>query len=337
MVISKEFEVGNLEKIDFVIDWVDGSDPIWNEERKGYDINTGDNRSVRYRDWGTLKYWFRSVAINAPWVNKIHFVTYGHLPDWLDTNNPKIQIVKHDDYIPEKYLPTFNSNTIELVLHKIPNLAEHFVLFNDDFFINTPVKGTDFFSLTGIPRDSGILSPQIPKENSITHITTNNLEIINKYFSRTDVFKNLNKFLNLKYGKQNVKTVATLPWKILLGFHDLHIPISFRKQTFEYVWQLEFASLKQTLVNKFRSNNDYNVWLFRYFQLLNGDFVPRKVNFGKYYDIANDNSEAIADIRYSVHPIVILNDQEVNNFEKVKLELLNAFQVKYPKKSEFEK
>ncbi len=34
----------------------------------------------------------------------------------------------------EEYLPVFNSQTIETVLHRVPNLAEYFVYFNDDFF-----------------------------------------------------------------------------------------------------------------------------------------------------------------------------------------------------------
>lgn len=326
-----------MDKVDFVIDWVDDSDPDWNAERRKYQTDDGDNRSVRYRDWDLLKYWFRSVEKNASWVNKIYFVTYGHLPNWLDTTNSKIEVVKHSDYIPEEYLPTFNSNTIELLINRIPDLSEHFVFFNDDFYINSHVTINDFFNKQGIPRDSGILSPQLPKQNSITHITTNNLEIINKYFSRRDVFKNIWKFLNLKYGKQNIKTIATLPWHLLLGFQDLHIPISFRKETFESVWNLEEDNLRNTLKNKFRSNEDYNIWLFRYFQLLKGQFIPRSANFGKYYDISNNNSNIIEDIQKGRHKLIVINDQEVKNFEATKQELIESFQDRYPLKSEFEK
>lgn len=330
-------ELISVKKIDFVIDWVDGADPEWNAVRNKYNNNNGDTRDLRYREWGLLKYWFRSVEMNAPWVNKIYFVTFGHLPEWLNTNHPKIQIINHSDYIPDEFLPTFNSNSIELLINKIPNLSEQFVFFNDDFYINAPVKSSDFFDANGIPRDSGILSPQLPKKNSITHITTNNLEIINEHFSRDDVIKNIFKFVNFKYGKQNVKTIATLPWHILLGFHDLHIPIAFRKKTFDYVWSLEGNNLEKTLQNKFRSNDDYNIWLFRYFQLLRGDFVPRNASFGKYYDITNDNKSIIDDVEHGKHHLIVLNDQEVENFETIKQNLNDAFQKRYPLKSEFEK
>lgn len=321
-----------------MIDWVDDTDPVWNAEREKYSNREfGDKRNVRYRDWDLLRYWFRSVEINAPWVNNIYFVTYGHVPSWLNVNNSKIKIVKHSDYIPKQYLPTFNSNVIELMIHKIPELSDNFVFFNDDFFINAKVKKSDFFYQDGTPRDSGILSPQIPKENSITHITTNNVEIINKYFSRHDVIRNFFKFVNFKYGKQNIKTIATLPWNIILGFQDLHIPISFEKSTFEKVWSLEEKQLKDTLKNKFRTNQDYNIWIFRYFQLLLGDFKPREFNFGKYYDISDNNNDIIQDIKNATHSLIVLNDQDVQNYNEVKLEIQNSFQERYPRKSEFEK
>ena len=122
--------------IDFVVTWVDGNDPIWQAEKAKYSPNkNADNRNVRFRDWDNMQYWFRAVEKFAPWVNKIHFVTYGHLPKWLNTDNPKLNIVKHSDFIPKEYLPTFSSHSIELNLHRIEGLAERFVYFNDDMFL----------------------------------------------------------------------------------------------------------------------------------------------------------------------------------------------------------
>ncbi|WP_407192009.1 hypothetical protein [Citrobacter freundii] len=36
-------------------------------------------------------------------------VTCGQIPSWIDTKNKKLNIVFHKDFIPEEYLPTFNS------------------------------------------------------------------------------------------------------------------------------------------------------------------------------------------------------------------------------------
>ena len=73
-----------MNEIDFVITWVDGNDPAWIAERKKYNSKSGDKSDTRFRDWELLKYWFRGVEKYAPWVRKIHFVTWGHYPSWLN-------------------------------------------------------------------------------------------------------------------------------------------------------------------------------------------------------------------------------------------------------------
>ena len=96
--------------IDFVIPWVDGNDPEWRREKNMYSGNNTsfssekDIRDERYRDWDNLQYWFRGVEKFAPWVRKIHFVTWGHLPKWLNTKHPKLHIVNHTDYIPAQFM-----------------------------------------------------------------------------------------------------------------------------------------------------------------------------------------------------------------------------------------
>src|SRR5699024_4726096 len=153
----KEILMGN--KIDFVLMWVDGNDPEWQKEKEKYDGKSlGDKRNIRFRDWDNLHYWFRSVEKFAPWVNKIHFVTWGHIPSWLNKKHPKLNIVNHKDFLKEEFLPVFNSRAIEINLHRIPDLAEQFVYFNDDIFITKPVKKTDFF-VKGLPKDSAIPNP----------------------------------------------------------------------------------------------------------------------------------------------------------------------------------
>ncbi len=126
-------------KIDFVVTWVDNNDVEWRTTKNFYaglssNIQEEQGGDLRYRDWGgLLQYWFRGVEKFTPWVNKIHFVTYGHVPKWLNLNHPKLNIVKHKEFMKEEYLPTFNSCAIEINLHKIEGLAENFVYFNDDF------------------------------------------------------------------------------------------------------------------------------------------------------------------------------------------------------------
>ena len=132
------------KSIDFVISWVDGEDPEWISKRNSYkEENDADVRSERYRDFGTLKYLLRGIDSYAPWVRKVYLVTEGHLPEWLNKDCDKLEVVRHEDFMPAEVLPTFNSNAIEMYLHKIPGLSEKFVYFNDDMVILKKLEETD--------------------------------------------------------------------------------------------------------------------------------------------------------------------------------------------------
>ncbi len=160
---------GMEDAIDFVIVWVDGQDDRWRKQRAAFqtEISKGDDSEERYRDWGLLRYWFRGAERFAPWVRKIHFVTWGHIPLWLNVNHPKLHIVKHEDYIPKEFLPTFNSHVIEMYLHRIKGLSERFVYFNDDMFMIRPLCQTDFFK-GGKPCDMLAFQPVVANSSNPT-------------------------------------------------------------------------------------------------------------------------------------------------------------------------
>jgi hypothetical protein len=141
--------------MDFIIPWVDSNDPKWRKELEKHRKESGSAHEARFRDWENLKYWFRGVEKFAPWVDKIHFVTWGHLPEWLNTGHPKLNIVKHEDYIPQKYLPTFNSRTIDLNFHRIKDLNEEYVYFNDDMCLINRIEKECFFK-NGKPCDMAV-------------------------------------------------------------------------------------------------------------------------------------------------------------------------------------
>lgn len=90
----------------------------------------------RFADHGELRWSLRSLDRYAPWINKVHIVTNGQVPTWLNVNHKRINIVTHQEIFPDtSVLPTYNSHAIELFLHRIPGLAEHFLAMNDDFFL----------------------------------------------------------------------------------------------------------------------------------------------------------------------------------------------------------
>ncbi len=328
------------QKIDFVILWVDPQDEEWQKEKVKYTENKyTDTRNVRYRDWDTLKYWFRGVEKYAPWVNKIHFVTYGHLPKFLNTNNPKLNIVNHKDFIPKEYLPTFSSHPIELNLHKIKDLSEQFVYFNDDMFVINKVKPTDFFK-NGKPRDMASLTPIISTGPlDITNICLNNMSIINSEFNkRRQIRKNFFKWYNLKYGKYLFKTILLSAWDKFTGITEHHLCSNFLKTSYNIVWDKYFSIIDETCKHKFRDlKQDVNQWLIRDWQIAEGNFIPRSYKFGKaYFEL---NSNIISEIMKSKYKVVCINDPNDltdEEFQALKKELCEAFEKKFPEKSKFE-
>lgn len=334
-----------MEKIDFTIAWVDGSDKNWLKEKEKYnpDFNA-DNAAHRFRDWDLLKYWFRGVEEFAPWVNKIHFLTWGHVPEWLNVNNPKLNIVNHRDYIPEKYLPTFNSHTIELNMHKIPDLSEHFVYFNDDMFLISKVKETDFFKNT-LPMDSAVLSVHCSCNSIIeSHIPISIVSVINDHFDmRTVIRRDMKKWFNLKYSpKLLLRTMCLLPSPRFPGFWQHHLPTSFCKSTFEEVWKVEDTVLNTTCMHKFRTANDVSQWLMREWQISSGKFEPRNSSFGKSFHMDRKGVEIVKDIGYYISTqngkVVVINDGEMNKneYENAKSILNTSFESILPNKSTFE-
>lgn len=141
--------------IDLVYLWVDGNDPVWQAKRNAFIGETNDNSPInckgRYANNDELKYSLRSVETYAPWIRKIFIVTDNQTPDWLDTSNPKIKIIDHTDIMPAESLPCFNSSLLEHFLYRIPDLSEHFLLANDDTYINKDVTPEDFFTSDGFP------------------------------------------------------------------------------------------------------------------------------------------------------------------------------------------
>ena len=331
------------DKIDFVITWVDGNDPDWRKVRDHYaalEHKDVDNSIVRYRDWETLKYWFRGVEKFAPWVNNIFFVTYGHLPSWLDTSHPKLKVVKHEDFIPAKYLPTFNSNVIEFYLHKIKGLSDRFVYFNDDMLILDTIKPTRFFR-NGLPCDlsgikstnhRGIFGSSIYLAITLINDHFNKKKVLTRYFS---------KWFNFRYPSYSIGNLLFyfIGGKNFSGFYVHHMAQGYLKEIYEEVWNNCEEDLVRISKNRFRNYGDIAHWLIRYWQLTSGHFVPYNTDKdSKYFTINDTDIEEITD--YILHQrarLICLNDTEVTtHYEETKEKILAVLHEILPEKSRFE-
>lgn len=331
--------------IDIVVPWVDGNDPAWRKERNKYAEMEGipsviDNSETRFRDWDTLKYLFRSIEQNAPWVRKVHFVTCGHLPEWLNTKCKKLHIVNHKDYLDPAYLPTFSSHTIELGMHRIPGLAEHFIYFNDDILILKPTKRTDFF-YKGLPRDYAVLNViSSSHRGSAMDTALTDIEIINEHFKKNQVIKqNFLKWFTPVYGIGLMRTLLLMPWPIFTNLYGTHVCNPFLKSTFKEVWEKEGETLHATCMHKFRTRRDVNQWLMREWQLCQGKFIPADPFDGRLLSIKNDNRDIREALEKKKYKYVCINDngaEEILDFKAVYDELQQMMEQQFPCKSSFE-
>ena len=123
------------DKIDAVITWVDGNDPVHQAKRAQFLTHKRENTmkdvagETRFNQVGEIYCCIASILRFAPWINKIYIVTDNqdpHVEDYINKYFPEnkipVEIVDHkvvfEGY--EKYLPTFNSLAITSVLWRIP-------------------------------------------------------------------------------------------------------------------------------------------------------------------------------------------------------------------------
>lgn len=146
-------------KVDYPIDmvylWVDGSDPEWQARHDAAVgrtvVRSAVNCEGRYADNDELLYSLRSLELYAPWIRKVFIVTDRQTPRWLDTSNPRVQIVDHTEILPPEARPCFNSRVIEHYLMHIPGLSEHFLYGNDDMLFSRQATPDMFFGPDGEP------------------------------------------------------------------------------------------------------------------------------------------------------------------------------------------
>lgn len=327
--------------IDFVITWVDMNDPKWQDsfaKSSGKIDNTKNEVSVaRFRDYGFLKYWFRGVEKFAPWVRKIHFVTCGQQPEWMNVSHPKLQLVSHEDYMPKQFLPCFNSNVIEAYMHRITDLTEHFVYFNDDFFITNHITPGRFFT-GNLPND--IAAFRMNFGFSLWNkCLRNNIRIINKRFNKKEVMeRDHGKWFTEAYGKRARLTRLLKSYNKFVTLRTPHNAQPYTKTTFEEVWDYAGKELTEMSHHQFRSPKDYTLELFKTWQICRGNFAPYNTyNNTKMFPLVFKSAKAIKAVREQSYLLVCLNDSEyIMNFEKTMQGLQAAFESILPEKSSFE-
>ena len=336
--------------IDIVVPWVDSSDTEWQAEKSKYSSgNSYGDRPERFRERGLLKFFFRCIDKNMPWVRNVYFVTRQKTPAWLDVSNPKLRIIKHEDFIPFEALPCFNSTLIERYLHLIPGLSEHFIYFNDDCYVLSPVS-EEFFFHEGLPRDMLAFQPIVanPKDPGMSHIFLNDALVLSKYFDkRKTVRENMGKFFHIGYPLLYfIYNALEMCFPKFTGMYSVHSAAPLLKSNFEELWACEGEYFESLAGNRFRSDSDVNQYLFREWGKLKGRFYPSNVTrHVMYSEISDDNGRVIRLIEAKgkrfLSPavkIVCINDTVSSPDDaSVSKQLIDAFESAFSEASSYEK
>lgn len=311
--------------VDIVVTYVNERDKEWQDNFnywKEKEIKEGKttptNRQAfgkeRTREWDAFKYWFRGIEENCPWINKVFLIVQNknHIPEWLDTNNPKLRVVYHDEYIPKDLLPTFNAMTIGMYVSNINDLSENYIMSDDDFYFLNPIKEDRFF-IEGKPVH---LDNKIPYKAYGGDLLTGSDNVFYRILNN-----NLN--FNAKFGKQ-----------VKYGFY--HLPEARLKSFEQDILKKYEKEIKQhNLPSKFRSSN--NLCPTIYCDLLK---IKDKAILGNPYENSS-YCTLKSDVDFNQYKdkyMVCFNDTEqLDDYEKTKEKMIEFLESKLPKKSSFEK
>lgn len=336
--------------IDFVVMWVDGNDLSWQDKMLSYKGTSEQSNPTRFRDWNIFKYWFRSIERFAPWVHRVFLITDNQTPSWININYSKLKIIDHKDFIPAEYLPTFNSHTIELNIHRIEGLSEHFVVFNDDTFINAPIT-LEYYFKNGLPCDAPfehIFTPRcyFPEVDmwGINIIEFCDTQVVNAHFNRKEVTKANPKgwygsYLGWKYRLQ-AYIIRLFGRTEFQHFYSPHNERPFLKSIFEEAWKEEGRMLCNSCT-RFRENVSLNLYFMRYWQLASNKFYPvNHIEARKVIQLEQNNLRLLEKEMFNINiKSLCLNDSsrcDYNSYQALKPQIIQLFERKFPQKCSFE-
>ena len=291
--------------MDAVITYVDGHDPVWQKEYENFtNVPVMDKR---FRDWGTLKYLLRGIETKMPFVRNVYLVVshLSQVPSWADRN--QLKIVLHSDIIPQQYLPTFNSTTIELFLHAIPGLDEQYLYFNDDMFPVKDCQATDFFR-----------GDQI-------------------------VFGFSHHYLALDMYKKQCRSSDRLARKVLglpASWHFVrpqHTCTPMLKSACEYVFEHAHDEICRS-ISALRADKNLNQYIFPDYLYYKGKAIREKQS-KKHFSVAFASPGTIrAFLQNPTHKLVCINDVKLSKkkYELMRTAILTSFEQLFPEKSRFE-
>lgn len=293
--------------MDAVITYVNGNDPVWKRDYEKY--TNVPVMEKRFRDWDTLRYLLRGIETKMPFINNV-FLVVSHpsqVPEWVETQN--LKVVLHKDIIPGEFLPVFNSNPIEMHLHRIPELDEEYLYFNDDMFPVGEFQPTDFF------RDGcGVIG-------MYSHLISSNM--YKKICRKSDFV---------------ARRAAGKP-SSLRFLRPQHICSPMRKSVCAELYDMKLPEIEDTSKCRLRSESNVCQYVYLDYMYHKGLIVPEKIS-NKHFSVAVASVRKLDDfLRNPDRKMVCINDVHLSEkrFHVLHHTIISAFESRFPQKSRFEK
>lgn len=258
------------------------NDTLWQQDfRKANRVYDEGNPYdfVRFRSWNTEHLLICCVKRFMPWVRNIFVILAreSQKQDWMDDEG--VKVVYHRDFIPERFLPTFNSCAIEMFVYRIPGLSEYFLYGNDDMFPVAPLTEKDFFE-DGVPCLHHGEKP-FPQNPNIFHL-----------FCRSG-----QRFVAKEFGVDCSRI-------LIRGGHSI---TPMLKSTWEYLWHRGSADIEAS-ITPFRDGMNFCQWIAPCWHYLAGNYIDRVPE--RTYVSTNNPVEDVAKAIATCNGIVCVNDNE---------------------------
>lgn len=300
------------QNVDIIIPWLNPTEKWY----KDYGDFAKKENPGRVRDLGTFKYLLRSINKNCKWVNKVFIVLYDEeqKPNWLKESD-KLKVIYHKDFIPNEFLPNFNSVVTDMFFSKIPDLSDNFIFMNDDMFFMQEIPKNFYFTNTGKP--------------------------VHQKTLKSGIYKKYNK-AQWRYIEENIYNFVNKVCNCELLWSTHHLPIPFKKTLQQFIWHKYNNELLNKLKDsKIRTNKNVCNWIFYGIEEINNLCSFNNI-YEKYpcicFDLKNGMSKENLLKLIKNKYIVCFNDGDflTYDFEKVKNNINTILNEKFPDKSIFE-
>lgn len=230
------------------------------------------------------------------------------VPEWI--NQKTVKVITHDQFIPKHHLPTFQSQSIEMYLDRIPGLSEHFIYTNDDIFFTGILSPIDFFEdgkLKGIIATRRIKRYPIPLWQ--ISILNNNALIYNKPLK--NIIMNETYLTTIQHGSR-----------------------PYIKSIMSEV-NTKFADQIEASVTKFRAEQNFNVYLYDLYADKNG-FLKKSTLKNHYADSKASFKTVKNKILDSSAKMICINDTHEEYERDREYKIFVLFESIHQEKSKYE-